>query len=572
MAPVAGIVGAIALGVVFVALRDRWQRWWFELEDPRPLAWFRIVFCVLLLGDVASLHRWFDFLFEPNGLFTAAEARSIWGARGDRLLDAVVGFVSGRFSILYYWDHPRSFELVLGAFVGSAVLFMVGFRTRVTGVLTLLLLDSVLMRNRVFWEGTEAVFRVWLVYLVCSRCGETTSVDAWLRRRRGDTRAPALVPAWPRRLMMVQLGILMLTTGLLKHEGAWVEGDAVYYALTYEHYARFRMESVFAHVGPAWLAVITVVARSVEVFFCFVLVGIVGRWVRSRFAPLEGRRRLVVHAALLVALAGTTAIVLETGKPRLLPVESAPLAAAVLVVVCVGVFVVWTRERAASLRRIFARRLWLMAAALLFCGMWLLMNIGFFHPVMLATLIPFLGTEPPPSTSLAYSSRTRAVLGVLLAVHLLAIAVTVVPARSVADVVTRRWMWATRTEQGWGMWADVPRENEFLKAVAIDDSGREIDLHTDMYAEELRPPSRWSYDRRWKIAERIVRARGGSRYPGAYARWLCREREGVSRIELYSVTVPIPTPEENRELGGYDPGEILRTRALERILLDHACE
>jgi hypothetical protein len=571
MAPVAGILGALALAVVFVALRDRWQRWWFELEDPRPLARFRIVFCLLLLGDVAVLHPWFDFLFEPEGLFTADEAREIWGARGDGLFDALVGFVSGRFSILYYWDGPRAFAAALGSFVVSATLFMVGFRTRITGVLTLLLLDSILMRNRVFWEGTEAVFRVWLVYLVCSRCGETLSVDAWLRRRRAESAAPSLVPAWPRRLMMVQLCILMITTGLLKHEGPWVDGDAVYYALTYEHYARFRLERIFAFVGPVPLAVLTVVARSVEVFFPFVLVGIVGRWARTRFAPLQGRRRIVVHAALLVALVAATLVVLATGKPRLLPVESTPVSAVALVVVCVGVYVVWTREGAAPLRGLFDRRLWLAAAALLFCGMWLLMNIGFFHPAMLATLLPFLGVETGPTRQLAYSPRTRAVLGVVLALHLVIVAVTVMPVRSGADVVTRPWVWATRTEQGWGMWAVVTRENEFLKSVAVDDHGRATDLRTDLYAEELRPPSPWSYDRRWKIAERIVRAPAKSHYPDAYARWLCREHVDAARVELWTVTVPIPTLAENRELGGYDADAILRTRATERLLLDHTC-
>jgi hypothetical protein len=571
VAPVAGIVGAIALAVVFVVLRDRWQRWWFELEDPRPLARLRIVWGVLVAWDVIALHPWFDLLFEQGGMFTAAGARKAWGARGDGVLDAAVGFVNGKFSVLYYWDDPHAFHIVLALFVTSAALFTVGFRTRASGVIMLLLFDSILMRNRAFWEGTEVVLRVWLVYLVCSRCGDVLSVDAWLRRRRGHV-APALVPAWPRRLMMVQLGMGMITAGLFKHAGPWLDGDAVYYALTYEHYARFRIEPILAFVGPVPMAALTVLARSVEVFFPFALIGIVGRWATARFAPLQGRRRVVVRVALLVALVATTIVVLQTGKPRLLPVESAPWSAVVLVLVCTGVFVVWTHARAAPLRRIFAPRAWLVAVALLFGGMWLLMNIGCFHPAMLGTLVPFVASEPPPSTALAYSPRVRTALGGLLALHLLAVAVSVQPARSVADVVARSWLAATRLEQGWGMWGVAPRENEFLKTLVVDEDGGVTDLRTDLYADELRPPSPWPYDRWWKIAERIARSRPKTRYPVAYIRWICRQHAGTARVELRVVTVPIPTLAENRELGGYDSDAILRTRATERLLLDRACK
>lgn len=40
-------------------------------------------------------------------------------------------------------------------------------------------------------------------------------------------------------------------------------------------------------------------------------------------------------------------------------------------------------------RLVLARRVWITAAAVLMLGMWGLMHIGLFHPVMLAALIPF---------------------------------------------------------------------------------------------------------------------------------------------------------------------------------------
>jgi hypothetical protein len=64
-----------ALVVVGVVSRDRWQRWWFELEDPRSIAAFRIAFSFLLICNVNGLAEWFDLLFLPTGMFTADEAR-----------------------------------------------------------------------------------------------------------------------------------------------------------------------------------------------------------------------------------------------------------------------------------------------------------------------------------------------------------------------------------------------------------------------------------------------------------------------------------------------------------------
>lgn len=99
IAVILGGAAAVALISVLVLLRDRWQQWWFEREDPRPIARFRVVFALLLLCNVNGLHEWFELLFEPTGMFTAEQARAAFGAEDAGAAAAVGALLRGTFSV-----------------------------------------------------------------------------------------------------------------------------------------------------------------------------------------------------------------------------------------------------------------------------------------------------------------------------------------------------------------------------------------------------------------------------------------------------------------------------------------
>jgi hypothetical protein len=130
----------VAVVLALVVVRDRWERWWFEHEDPRSIGIYRIAFAALLLWDV-------------NGLWP-------------------------HFEQLFLADDPRTFWGLLVVFELAAFTFMVGFATRLSGLVALVCTDAIFARNPVFWEGTELVLLVFGVLLVCSRCGASYSVDA----------------------------------------------------------------------------------------------------------------------------------------------------------------------------------------------------------------------------------------------------------------------------------------------------------------------------------------------------------------------------------------------------------
>jgi hypothetical protein len=74
----------------------------------------------------------------------------------------------------------------------------------VTGFLSFMLMNSFFLRNHLFWEGTELVYRVFFFYLILARSGHAYSIDNWLRCRklrkqgllseRGDPGKRALAP------------------------------------------------------------------------------------------------------------------------------------------------------------------------------------------------------------------------------------------------------------------------------------------------------------------------------------------------------------------------------------------
>ncbi len=446
---------ATLLALFFVLQREKWRLWWFRMEDPRSLGLFRICFGFFVIANINGLWEYFRFLFTDEGIFTADVARQVFASAqfqgfGDGLVDdepwgffdfeAVLQWLKGpKYSLLYFWDSPTFFWIHLAAFELCGVLFMVGLWTRPMAFLTFFLMNSIMLRNHLFWEGTELVYRVFLAYLVVSRCGHAYSVDNWLRCRRlrkkgllserggpgdGAGLPPSpehpkglepiyrLIPAWPRRLMMLQLATIYTTTGMLKNGSVWAKGDAFYYALNLDHFYRFYPQPMSHYFGTNLFRLMTWVTHWWEAFFFLVIVGLVIRFqIYERIPPLSGWRK---HAFRLVCagLVLTSGMILHIvwpvhftpfPRPYLLPLWFGLWAA-------VYAFWWWLGNRPPKVGRIFkwklprtyvldrewfarwflGRRLWLGLAVVFQLHLVVLMNIGLFQHAMLAANITYL--------------------------------------------------------------------------------------------------------------------------------------------------------------------------------------
>ncbi len=352
------LAAAVAVVGLFLLQADRWKRWWLTAEDPRGIALFRIVFTFFVLCNINGMWDVFTFLYTDEGIFTADVARQVFASKqfvgfGDGMVDgepwgffdgaAFFAFLNGpKWSLLYFWDSPTFFWAHLIAFEVAAVCFLIGFRTRLMGVLTWFLMNSILTRNSLGWEGTEVVYRCFLAYLILARSGHAYSVDNWLRCRRlrkhgrlserdgpgGGAGVPPCdahpegldpvyrrIPSWPRKLIMLQLATIYVTTGSLKTGSVWMAGDAMYYALNLDHFYRVPPQFLSSIAGTTAFKGMTYATKVGQMSFALVLFGLITRWsIAQKFTPYAAWRQWAIRGCFF-ALVGISAAIIHVAYP-----------------------------------------------------------------------------------------------------------------------------------------------------------------------------------------------------------------------------------------------------------------
>jgi hypothetical protein len=448
---------AVAAALIFILHGEKWRRFWLTSEDPRGIAVFRIVFAFFVLANINGMWEFFEYLYTDEGIFTADVARQVFAKEqfagfGDGLRDddpwgfydaeAVLQFLEGpKYSLLFFWDSPTFFWAHLWAFELSGVLFLIGFRTRLFGVLTWFLMNSILVRNHLAWEGTEIVYRVMLVYLVLARSGHAYSVDNWLRCRRlrregrlseqggagGGAGAPPsdehtrglepvyrLIPSFPRKLVMLQLAVIYIVTGLLKNGSVWLAGDSLYYALNLDHFYRLPPQYMSSLIGTHLFRAMTWTVKLGQIAFAAIIVGIVARWiVEQKFAPLSAARQWAVRAAFAVLILASAAMVYVSYDVHFAPPIPAELFAGLYVALWAGLWLLWRKltyrpfvvrkvfglvplrrpaiiDRTWVCRWILGRRVLLVWHLAFHAHIFTLMNVGQFQTGMLACTFAFL--------------------------------------------------------------------------------------------------------------------------------------------------------------------------------------
>lgn len=462
---------ALVIFILFVVQKDRWRNFWLTTGDPRPLALFRIVFAFLAICNINDVWEYFTMLFTDEGIFFTDVARQVFAAEqfkgfGDGFgpddpygffdLDGLLHFLKGhKYSLLFFWDSPSAFWLQILAFYILTSLFMIGFKTRITGILSFFLMTSIFLRNSLFWEGTEAVYQVFFFYLILSRSGHAYSVDNWLRcrklRKRGllSERGKAgngagippcpeypqglaavyrQIPIWPQWLIILNLAALYCYTGVVKNGLVWARGDALYYALNMDHFYRFYPQEISTIFGTNLFRLATWITHWWEALFPLMVFGLITRWAAHEpLNPLLRWQKIAIRicGVLLVLL---SMMILVIALPVHMPLNDARqvvwngslfsigqlqvgFAIAWLLVISIIVALWWVMghrplkvrirgnlyilDRKWFCTWILGRRVWLPLGILFHGNLFLLMNIGMFPPIMMAIYLACLkGDEP----------------------------------------------------------------------------------------------------------------------------------------------------------------------------------
>ncbi|MBL9100337.1 MAG: hypothetical protein JNL82_05235 [Myxococcales bacterium] len=461
LAPTVGwllLVCAVFVYLLFLMQSERWRRFWLTMGDPRPVALFRIVFAFLVICNINDLWEYFDFLFTDEGLFLTDAARQQFAAGqfkgyGDGWTEEPLGFFDAagvldflkgpKYSLLYFWDTPSAMWVQLIVFYAVTTALLVGWKTRVMAVLSMLMMNSFFVRNHLFWEGTELVYRVFFFYLICARSGHAYSVDNWLRCRRlraedrlserhgaggGAGVAPSsvhprgleavyrLIPTWPHMMIILNLAVVYCYSGTVKNGGVWAKGDALYYAIGLDHFHRFYPQELSSVVGLTAMRLMTWVTHWWEACFPLLVLGMVTRWgIRERLEPLHGWRLWATRLCWLGLAVTAMSLTLVTAPVHAPPGQVHSLQWALWIgwpCLIVGLGGLWwalgrgiikpkIRGRQYVLDRewfckwFLGRRVWLTLGLMFHGNLQLFMNIGMFPPIMMSIYLGyFIGDEP----------------------------------------------------------------------------------------------------------------------------------------------------------------------------------
>jgi hypothetical protein len=429
----ADLVAALALATLallaaFFAVRpELWKRLFLQRVDPRPAGLLRVAFGLVVLWTFLDLAPVARFLFTDEGLWLTDMARARYGGVLAYLWDPELGFehwwsplhaALSMPTVLHLRSDPPFVFALYSLLVLSGVLVVLGVWTRWTTIALWILTEQFYGYSSVFYIGGDFVVRAFLFLGMLSSWGEAYSLDSYRRRRRaivaGGRSIPPLrrIPAWPLRLMMLQLVCIYCTSGLLKTGAAWRNGTALYYALNNDHFYRIPAQAVVTWLQfLGILPTLTWVTRWWEVLFPLALVGAVLRaFERDResgvwpFVP-SGRRWLsygLVGAVWLVVATVAGLGALRHVHLEMLPFMFGPdqlrwsvTIAVALMPLPVVAFYRLLRRRVPSafgivLNWVLGKRVWLVFGLLLHVGIDAGINVGIFSQAMIATYLAWL--------------------------------------------------------------------------------------------------------------------------------------------------------------------------------------
>ncbi len=472
----------------------------FEV-DTRALAAARIALALILFADL--LHRAGDMVlfYTDQGTYPTAAYEVTYSQYTGYSLHALSGDL---------WFQQLMF-VVAGLF---ALAFLVGYRTRLVGLVSFLLLFSLHARNPGVLNGADRLFRVLLLVALLAPLGERWSLDA-LRRGSARTRVASVGTA----VLLLQPVVVFTSNAMLKHSGEnWYAGDGLEIAMLNDS-IRVYLGNLIVE-SPALMTALNYAWVGLIAGSALFLLGTVGR----------------VRALAALAYFGAFVGMLLTMAVGLFPL---------LLMAAVLPFLTTPFWDALAARVPTAWRDWVPDRE----------QLGRFgRPPLERRLLAAL-RERGYTRLAAFPRSFLTVLSVLVLVWMLLFAASDVTGRDVPD----RLDYSHLDQQSWGLYAPDPSEGYVWYVVEAEfPDGTTVDPVSGGAVDFDRPPDgSVAYENfRHRKFMRLVWAssegRTTSRIVNGYAEWACRQahdaRDGqAERITVYRFYQPSPLDGEYEE-------------------------
>lgn len=253
-------------------------RIWRDRYDAVAIARVRIAFAAVVLYDLCEGLRDFYTFYTDRGLLTAA----------DNLRH---GLTFSNWSILTLVTSPAGVGVVWAIAILAFVALAAGFYTRLANFVGWVLLVSIQQHLTPILDGADLVLRVVCFWLLFVDSGAALSLDVRLGRR-----APSpSVPAFPVRLVQLQVAVIYLVTGAYKLNDVWLSGVAMVRVLHMHEFVRAWSACLLA-----WPRLCAATSYVVPLYELAIGVLLLTPWRRSRRVGLIAAYAL--HLGILVVL------------------------------------------------------------------------------------------------------------------------------------------------------------------------------------------------------------------------------------------------------------------------------
>ena len=178
--------------------------------DTRALAAMRILLGTILLIDLAHRAPDIEKYYTNSGVYPLAAHEATYTQFAGLSIHALFGSL---------WFQQLLF-VIAGLF---ALAFVLGYRTRLVGFCSFVLLVSLHARNPAVLNGGDILLRTLLPLTLLTPLGERWSIDAV---RRGSTRETVMTAATT--AVLAQPLVVFTQNAVLKHQGeTWYAGEAL---------------------------------------------------------------------------------------------------------------------------------------------------------------------------------------------------------------------------------------------------------------------------------------------------------------------------------------------------------
>jgi hypothetical protein len=209
----------------------------------------------------------------------------LWGPNGIVSYQDYVSMAKTNniYTLFDFGSSPLVVDVIIFGGIIVSILYIIGFKTRIMGILMTMLMFSIYTRDFAITHGGDNILRILFVYLAFANVGAYFSVDAWWRKRRkgkwfaklrdneGLKDLGTIIHNFAWFTCVIQLVFMYFASGTYKVMGEmWQNGTALYYASRVQEFYTPGINELLWKYEPV-LILFTYITVIFQIAFPFLL-------------------------------------------------------------------------------------------------------------------------------------------------------------------------------------------------------------------------------------------------------------------------------------------------------------